>query len=380
MLGLVDYGSSDDEEMPIADSGKATLAPPPNLVSQSDKEHSLPIKSGQSFSKVSQQRKSTTKRSKKLDVSFLPVEIQKALARGTQANDSDSDDDGSISINKSSSSISGNLLAMLPQPKITQGQNINVTLEQLASREPKEILRNSKSTEAVYSSSHQLDQDNSDDDENDNSHHYDGIAHSTPRLNYAQTVTVPKELTNTFISTRTITSAPDVSCPGAPRETYPPQSSTTRLPPPTIVQIQNQTIQNTTTYNQIQSKMRAEISAPAQRGKTSRKRDRDIEQELLQGNISAVEEALPCVQLQANVEPWNPYLYGEQQKREAQLTSAFNFGQNGKDQMISQPTKLQNKRHQINSLAFNAAQIELELLDAKGARMKTKSETQAKYG
>ena len=104
-----------------------------------------------------------------------------------------------------------------------------------------------------------------------------------------------------------------------------------------------------------------------------------MQQELLSGNIDAIQQA-SVLELQANIEPWNPDLYGEQQKREALLSSAFNFGQKGGDSMIQQPTKVQNRRHQINSLAFNAAQIEMELLDAKGARMRTKSETQAKYG
>ncbi len=44
------------------------------------------------------------------------------------------------------------------------------------------------------------------------------------------------------------------------------------------------------------------------------------------------------------------------------------------------PSKTQNRKHQLNSLAMQAAQTELAMLDAKGSRMKSKSETQGKYG
>lgn len=45
-----------------------------------------------------------------------------------------------------------------------------------------------------------------------------------------------------------------------------------------------------------------------------------------------------------------------------------------------QPTKLQNRKHQINSLVFKAAETELQLLEMKTNRNRTKSETQRKYG
>jgi proline-rich protein PRCC len=44
------------------------------------------------------------------------------------------------------------------------------------------------------------------------------------------------------------------------------------------------------------------------------------------------------------------------------------------------PSKVQKRKHQINSLAVSAAERELELMEARGNSMKTKSQTQAKYG
>jgi hypothetical protein len=51
-------------------------------------------------------------------------------------------------------------------------------------------------------------------------------------------------------------------------------------------------------------------------------------------------------------------------------------GGGGKDKMLLQPSRVQNKRHHINSLAMRAAETEIALLDAKGNRGKTKAETQ----
>ena len=44
------------------------------------------------------------------------------------------------------------------------------------------------------------------------------------------------------------------------------------------------------------------------------------------------------------------------------------------------PSKLQKRKHQINSLAIAAAERELELMEKRGRATKTKAETNAKYG
>eukprot|EP01042_Synura_sphagnicola_P000619 gene619-678_t len=107
-----------------------------------------------------------------------------------------------------------------------------------------------------------------------------------------------------------------------------------------------------------------------------------MELSLLSGDLSVIEadDSLLIQEIDAVTRQggsWNPSLYNEQLKRELKLQSVFNFGQKGTDKMIAQPTKVQNRKHHINSLALHAAEMELELLDARGARNKTKSETQA---
>jgi hypothetical protein len=44
------------------------------------------------------------------------------------------------------------------------------------------------------------------------------------------------------------------------------------------------------------------------------------------------------------------------------------------------PTKGQRRKHQISQLAFDVQATEADFLDRKGARVQTKSQTQAKYG
>ena len=58
----------------------------------------------------------------------------------------------------------------------------------------------------------------------------------------------------------------------------------------------------------------------------------------------------------------------------------FNFGQGAGENQIAQPSRVQNKKHQINSLVLSAAQMELDLMDARATRLRSKAETQAKYG
>jgi proline-rich protein PRCC len=52
----------------------------------------------------------------------------------------------------------------------------------------------------------------------------------------------------------------------------------------------------------------------------------------------------------------------------------------GTTQTVFKPSKTQKRKHQINSLAYSAAERELELMEKKGQSNKTKSQTQAKYG
>ncbi len=107
-----------------------------------------------------------------------------------------------------------------------------------------------------------------------------------------------------------------------------------------------------------------------------KKRERDMEQQLMSGDLTAI-SSVPVKNIGSRSE-WNVTEYLDHQKQELMIHKSFGIGTTIK--AINQPTKMQNKKHQLGSLALKAAQTELALLDARGARSKTKGETQAKYG
>ena len=113
--------------------------------------------------------------------------------------------------------------------------------------------------------------------------------------------------------------------------------------------------------------------------KNSRKRDRDMQNHLMNGDVSA---ALGLSggnmrELQQDT-TWDDSRYREQQQRQRELQSMFGNPNGDKD--IAQPTKTQSRKHHINALVFSAAESELELLEARGRQSQTKAQTQAKYG
>jgi proline-rich protein PRCC len=52
----------------------------------------------------------------------------------------------------------------------------------------------------------------------------------------------------------------------------------------------------------------------------------------------------------------------------------------GETETVVGASKGQKRKHQINSLAAQAAAMELELMDKRGSGFLTKAQTQAKYG
>jgi hypothetical protein len=109
-----------------------------------------------------------------------------------------------------------------------------------------------------------------------------------------------------------------------------------------------------------------------------RKREREIEQSLMSGDTSIITEDNINIANVQSVGPqtWDAMGYANKQEREAHIISTYTNG----GQMGSQPNRLQNKRHQLSSLALKAAQTEISMLDAKSTRTKSKAQTQAKYG
>ena len=121
------YGSDSDNESPKLAAKQPALVQAKQLSQVMQTKQPTPrtnpnvVASSSKPSAVGQQKKV-----KKLDISFLPPEIQAALARGDSTRDSDDDETGPVnvaktSVNKASSKpldeASCKLLGMLPTPK-----------------------------------------------------------------------------------------------------------------------------------------------------------------------------------------------------------------------------------------------------------------------
>ena len=397
----------------------------------------VPANTSKSNSKNTKQGPPKKKR-KKLDISFLPENIQTALARGDTNRDSDSDDD----VNMMSTKASGRkvatpgaplLLSMLPKPKnddIIVADKLDTASDEdvdYFSNKSKDVPREADSSSKVTSagpaavSVEDVDEE-SDQEEDGDIDHSPPLqpAYPAPTSHYTATASAPPP------------PPPNPSLPPPPRPSSHTPVTPLRLPSFSSapeVQSTIHTARNTApvipTFTADTSRQPGEASGPpstcgpsayhttsapvtstastavpmprgtgtaagaaggraggqgaTRKGAAARRRERDIHLSLLQGDVGALENGATFIDVQPPQE-WDTEQYMMQQKRQEELKSMFNFSQKGGDNALSQPTKLQNRRHQINSLVFSAAESELELLEAKGRQMKTKYETQSKYG
>jgi hypothetical protein len=262
-----------------------------------------------------------SKRKKKLDISFLPKEIQDALVRGSDAND-DSDDEVIHSTKskfdklepKLGAASTDPLLRALPAPKqqplqlaaasfgYSEGVNI-----QKPSIEQKSALN---LTLPTLPSSYPLVTDLQD--------NYSAAADSC----------------NTYYTGTSYASS---------SEAY---------------------------YDQAVE----DVPHVAESSMNRKKREREVEQQLMAGDTSVLQHVQ--VKEVKGFQSWDARAYSDQQAKEAMIMKTYTDGSS----KSMQPTKAQTRKHQLTSLALKAAQTEIALMDAKGQRMKTKSQTQSKYG
>ncbi len=115
-------------------------------------------------------------------------------------------------------------------------------------------------------------------------------------------------------------------------------------------------------------------------GKIRRVRDRDPEREIAAGNFEVL-SGQTAVVYQPDTSNWNPQCDAAQEnKKDIMIPSVRYNPSTGQSETTYKPSKLQKRKHQLNSLAYTAAERELELMDRKGHALKTKAQTQAKYG
>lgn len=117
--------------------------------------------------------------------------------------------------------------------------------------------------------------------------------------------------------------------------------------------------------------------------KRARTRERDLERALQQGDFARVAAEIVEVRGPAP-HAWAPppeSVHGDRaDSGDVKVQASFWNPQAGARVATTKPNRMQRHKHQLNQLAFDAKMREHELLDRKGASLKTKAETHAKYG
>ena len=118
--------------------------------------------------------------------------------------------------------------------------------------------------------------------------------------------------------------------------------------------------------------------------KRRRTRERDIERALQEGHLETVAGQIAEVHgpmphaWQPPVDPLTGASVSSD--HEVRVKASFWNAQAGTKVSSIKPSRLQRQKHQLNQLAFDAKARDFELLEKRGASLKTKRETYAKYG
>lgn len=404
------YSDSDDSDSESRPHLQSSDDPIGNPTPPSMDNNMHVKKKGTGDEKFNEKKTNIKKKKKKLDISFLPDDIQAALTRGGDDSSGDESHDYMTSSGLSTSSnyktLASSLFARLPEPQHSKVENRNESCTKLsvASEESKNI------SVPVQSVLLESDSDSDSEDEIILKDHESGAlpstVNSTNSLNIksSKPSNFPPQNSDNHPSQATLSNMQRVMKPSASADstslgsaadilstsslhTITPQVSGfqpggySAQPPIQHYCHQQQISQAKQDFYQqsnviYQEPYRTVEHVPA---KKSRKRERDIQNLLLHGNVSAAMNMSGGNMVEVRRDStWDDSRYREQKKKEEELKSMF--GSASGNNMIAQPTKNQNRKHQINSLAFSAAESELELLEARGRQYKTKAETQAKYG
>ena len=343
---LGNYGSDDDEVVVNESSNKAPVAAPPAPKSNSSVKQP-PVSNQPKIIPSQVINVPGQKKRKLLDISILPDHIQKALIHGeTSLGDSDDDEFAQTSSSKTSSAAHGGaknasvkgdsvrsqldpLLAMLPAPS-----NKEDVLDSMFSA-PKTSTRAPPSVSHQESSSSAIEAE----DLGGSVGLEDLFAGSSPPL-----------------LTRQFTSEPD-------SKSYTPQFSAAAYPEPAY-------------QNDYTSQPSVDVHAA---GESQRKRQRHLEQMLMAGDLSALQSDDGAVVQDIHIDrQWDMLGYTEQKQKEAAIFKQYTA--DGTLKAALQPSRQQNRKHQLTSMAMKAAETEIAMLDSQIAKSKTKTQTKSRYG
>ena len=405
---LTGYSSSDEE----AEDDKPTksispldnLANPVRVGSGSSSSSSLPsaVVSNPITASVG------SKKRKAIIFSTLPIEIQNALTRGSTAQDSDSDDEPSGIVQKSEraskSFNSGCLMSLLPAPKnsssdLIKGASASTSRPQMKVIQPSSSnVRTPLVSVSVEKNETATGNYNSDDDDSsgilpcnvDSLRGESMFSLSSATLPDAN---LPGEKNAVTASHSTAFVAPkrfplhaaseSIGDLGTMTNNFPDSfrgsDFTTSSSAPLSAFRSSSYEQVSQSSSGLQTDPDTEVESYGNGSIARKRRERDIEQQLISGNLDAAQSMGGGMKEMRANNDWNAHAYTTQKQNEAELHKAFFAGKGG-EKAIAPVSKLQGRKHQINSLVMQAAKTELALLNAKGERNLSKQETRGKYG
>lgn len=308
---------------------------------------------------------------RRLDLAVLPEEIQQALLR-PQEESSDEEELGSVVQVKTSAAAqqlnsSNSLLSLLPKPKAVYDAPASAPPAVRAPAPapapvaaPALAPAATKSSALAFLSSYGDDEE--DDDKDDNNQDEEEKA--------PQAEAVPSLFT---FSSRT----------------RPPQ-------PPLRPSIAQPTHSQPTGYSELESAPLAFTAAaagtfeealawtePEAAQPLSKKRQRELEHQLLHGSTSEQEALLsslnvPVVELSRDSE-WDAASYVQGQQSQQAILAQYNLNGRG-GVAFAAPSRSAKAKHHISSLVGAAAAVELDLAAKKASSSAARMETKAKYG
>lgn len=350
------------------------------------------------------------KKVKRLDITFLPPEIQAALARGDSTKDSDDEDDGiarfSGSFKASAQPItdaSSALLGMLPAPKgkdtdalankpvmKTRPAGIPASVKSAAGEEgpaktsapksafsfgyttvekTKTVASKAGNSSAAASVAAPVANKKQNVEEEEKSTVLPWFQEQPQRPAAFATNPAPTKVLHSSYTTSTASSSSSNGRSGLlGASTYEMDSIEAAAP---AAQPRQVSYQEYLQQNQSLQEQQEFPDGPSHK----KRKDRNFELQLMSGDLSGLQNA-PVQDISVQHQ-WNELAYTEQQQREQEVQRGFGIGVN---KNLMQVTKQQSRKHQLSSLAMKAAETELALLEKRGNRNLTKSETQGKYG
>jgi hypothetical protein len=349
-----------------------------------------------------------SKKRKAIIFSTLPIEIQNALTRGSTAQDSDSDDEPAGIVQKSErvnkSFDSGCLMSLLPAPKnstsdLIKGASASSSRPQMkVQQRSASIVRAPLVPVSVEQNEIAATNYNYDDDDSSGILPFNIDSLRGGSMFSLSSATLPA--TNLPLQENSVTAAHGTAFVAPKRvplhaanesigdfgtmsnnfpDSFCGSDLTMSSSAPLSAFRSSSYEQVSQTSSRLQNEPEAAVESYGNGSIARKRRERDIEQQLISGNLDAAQSMGREMKEMRASNDWNAHAYTTQKQNEAELHKAFFAGKGG-EKAIAPATKLQGRKHQINSLVIAAAKTELALLNAKGERNLSKQETRGKYG